>query len=111
MNLGDTYNLLSITYLEPCATRCELHMRLQTEKRFIIGKIKNHLLAAFSGAIVVLVILGAPAVSEAHPEDSTLPDHFGRMFNLPPFAPPTDAVRTALLELGKPGGILDAKTI
>jgi hypothetical protein len=30
------------------------------------------------------------------------------MFHLPPFAPPTDAVRAALLELGKPGGILDA---
>lgn len=72
------------------------------------NKIKNYLLAAVSGAIVVLATLGAPAVSEAHAEDTTLPDHFGRMFNLPPFAPPTDAVRTALLELGKPGGILDA---
>jgi hypothetical protein len=34
--------------------------------------------------------------------------NFGRMFHLPPFAPPTDAVRDALLELGRPGGILDA---
>ena len=30
------------------------------------------------------------------------------MFNLPAFAQATDTVRTALLELGKPGGILDA---
>ena len=30
------------------------------------------------------------------------------MFNLPPFAPPTETVRSALLELGKPGGIMDA---
>jgi hypothetical protein len=30
------------------------------------------------------------------------------MFRLAPFAPPTDAVRNALLELGKPGGIMDA---
>ena len=34
--------------------------------------------------------------------------NFGRMFHLPPFALPTTAVRDALLELGRPGGILDA---
>lgn len=34
--------------------------------------------------------------------------HFGRMFHLPPFALPTDAVRDALLELGSADGILDA---
>ena len=33
---------------------------------------------------------------------------FGRMFHLPPFALPTNGVRDALLELGRPGGILDA---
>jgi heme peroxidase len=71
-------------------------------------KVKNYLLAAVSGAIVVLVTLGVPAVTESHAEDSTLPDRFGRMFDLPPFAQATDAVRTALLELGKPGGIMDA---
>jgi hypothetical protein len=31
------------------------------------------------------------------------------MFQRPPFAPPTDEVRAALLELGAPGGILDAR--
>ena len=31
------------------------------------------------------------------------------MFHLPPFAPPTSAVREALLELGKAGGLMDAK--
>jgi Animal haem peroxidase len=36
-------------------------------------------------------------------------DHFGRIFpQLPPFAEPTDPVRAALIELGKPGGLLDA---
>ena len=30
------------------------------------------------------------------------------MFHLPPFAPPTAAVRSALMELGKPGGLMDA---
>ena len=35
---------------------------------------------------------------------------FTRMFpGLPPFADPTDAVRSALLELGKPGGIMDPR--
>ncbi len=34
---------------------------------------------------------------------------FGRIFpNLPPFAPATDTVRAALLEVGMPGGIMDA---
>jgi hypothetical protein len=37
-------------------------------------------------------------------------DHFGRMFNnLPPFAPQNPKVTEALIELGKPGGIMDAK--
>jgi len=40
--------------------------------------------------------------------ETTLPGNFGRMFKLPPFAPPNDSVREALLELGKPGGIMDA---
>jgi hypothetical protein len=35
--------------------------------------------------------------------------NFGRIFqNLPPFAPATDTVRSALLEVGMPGGIMDA---
>ena len=37
------------------------------------------------------------------------PDHFGRIFRLPPFADGTPAVQAALVELGKPGGLLDAK--
>ena len=37
---------------------------------------------------------------------------FGRMFrNLPPFAPQTDAVRTAMKQLGAVGGVLDAKDV
>jgi hypothetical protein len=45
----------------------------------------------------------------AAPIDQTVAENFGRMFRLPPFAPPTDAVRAALSELGKAGGIMDAK--
>ena len=41
---------------------------------------------------------------------STSPTTFGRIFpKLPPFAPATDAVRAALADMGKPGGLLDAK--
>jgi hypothetical protein len=41
---------------------------------------------------------------------STSPTTFGRIFpKLPPFAAATDAVRAALADIGKPGGLLDAK--
>ena len=33
---------------------------------------------------------------------------FSRLFNLPPFAEPTAQVQAALLELGAPGGLMDA---
>src|SRR5262245_51165060 len=37
-------------------------------------------------------------------------DRFGRIFpDLPPFAAPSPALTAALTELGKPGGIMDAK--
>ena len=36
------------------------------------------------------------------------PQHFGRLFELPPFAEDTEGVRAALIELGAPGGLLDA---
>ena len=41
---------------------------------------------------------------------STSATTFGRIFpKLPAFAPATDAVRAALADMGKPGGLLDAK--
>jgi len=42
-------------------------------------------------------------------ESAAAGDDFGRMFNLPPFAAPTPAVQAALTELGKRGGLMDAK--
>ncbi len=40
----------------------------------------------------------------------TSPTSFGRIFpQLPPFAEANDAVRAALVEMGKPGGLLDAR--
>jgi len=51
----------------------------------------------------------AQATNALPPPDPALTGNFGRMFrNLPPFAPPTNAVRDALMELGRPGGIMDA---
>jgi len=51
----------------------------------------------------------AHATNAAPPPDPALTGNFGRMFrNLPPFAAPTDAVRDALMALGRPGGMMDA---
>lgn len=60
-------------------------------------------------AVVGTGAAGIAAGQGAAPEDFTLPGRFGRMFHLPPFAPQSPAVTAALLELGKRGGILDAK--
>src|SRR5207247_9348144 len=67
------------------------------------------------GLLVAIVFGGfglsprVQATNAAPPPDSALTGHFGRMFlNLPPFAPPTNAVRDALMDLGRPGGIMDA---
>ena len=65
-----------------------------------------------AAAVSAASAVGLSAVSraaQAATRPFTLPGRFGRMFHLPPFAPPTDAVRAALLELGKPGGIMDAR--
>jgi hypothetical protein len=56
------------------------------------------------------VTIGAALASGQQPDASaTSSDHFGRMFNnLPPFAPQNAKVTEALIELGKPGGLMDA---
>src|SRR5690349_3057683 len=38
-------------------------------------------------------------------------DRFGRIFDLPSFAEPSPSVETALVELGRPGGALDANDL
>jgi len=45
----------------------------------------------------------------AHGRPTLRPESFGRIFRLPPFAQPTPRVEAALRELGRPGGILDAR--
>lgn len=67
---------------------------------------------ALTAIIIVVVMVGGFFDMQAKAQfvDRTLPGKFGRMFNnLPPFAPPSSNVRAALMEMGKPGGILDAK--
>lgn len=54
-------------------------------------------------------VIGAPHGHAAQSPDVSRPGNFGRMFRLPPFAPPTEAMRQALLEVGKMGGIMDAE--
>ena len=55
-------------------------------------------------------VVGTAARAARSATVSTSPTTFGRIFpTLPAFAPATDAVRAALTDLGKPGGLLDAK--
>src|SRR6266496_5577865 len=67
-------------------------------------------LVALTALIVVPAVLGEGRQHrDPGPPDVTVTGNFGRMFhNLPPFAPPNNAVRDALMELGREGGILDA---
>jgi hypothetical protein len=63
-----------------------------------------------AGAVVAGT--GGWAGIETAAAQSSVPDedHFGRMFpELPPAAHPTPQDRAALTELGKPGGLMDAK--
>src|SRR5262245_34521148 len=48
---------------------------------------------------IVLVARAGSAVSQPHGQASASSENFGRMFNLPPFAPQNDAVTQALIKL------------
>ena len=65
---------------------------------------------ALSALMAVPTLLGEGTQHrDPGPPDVTVAGNFGRMFrNLPTFAPPNNAVRDALMELGSLGGILDA---
>ncbi len=55
-------------------------------------------------------LLAEPAGRGAATAPQPLPANFGRMFpNLPTFATPSDALREALIDIGRPGGVLDAQ--
>jgi len=85
----------------------EASLRHLTRRRFL-----GHAGAAAAGAVIALRLDMLLDV-QAAPLPSGLPAFpgaFGRIFpTLPPFAPATDAVKAALLDIGKPGGLLDAK--
>src|SRR5262245_63022008 len=52
----------------------------------------------------------AQVITEAAGGLATSPDRFGRIFNLPPFADlNAPSLRPALMAMGQPGGILDAR--
>jgi hypothetical protein len=68
---------------------------------------------AGAGAVALAAGVGAVAAPRAVAARSatvaTSPTTFGRLFpDLPAFAPATDGVRAALMDLGKKGGLLDA---
>ena len=82
----------------------------QTAKRTNMSR-RHFLRSLGSGAAVICTgnLTGVPSLYGAQAPDVTRPGNFGRMFRLPPFAPPTNAVREALLDIGKAGGIMDAQ--
>jgi hypothetical protein len=66
--------------------------------------------AAASGAPAVLRVGPARARTAARRPPTGREDRFGRLFpRLPSFAQPGPALEAALLELGRPGGLLDAR--
>lgn len=82
--------------------------------RFSRRKFLGTLGATAAGTAVALRIdLLLDIQAEAAPFTSGLPGFpgaFGRLFpTLPPFATESDALRAALLDIGKPSGLLDAK--
>jgi hypothetical protein len=85
----------------------EASLRHLTRRRFL-----GHAGAAAAGAVIALRLDMLLDV-QAAPLPSGLPAFpgaFGRMFpTLPPFAPASDAIKAALVDIGKPGGVLDAK--
>ena len=73
---------------------------------------RGFLKRAGAGAVALSGGVGAFAPRAQAARSATVakgPTTFGRMFpKLPPFARASDAVRAALADLGKPGGLLDA---
>jgi len=62
-----------------------------------------------AGAAAVSVGLGIPAAAGDAGTGPNSPEVFGRIFRLPPFAPPSPQVIEALRDIGRAGGPLDAQ--
>jgi Animal haem peroxidase len=76
-------------------------------RKGFLGRVGVGAAAVAGGGVGGLVAPGSGQAAEAASAQS--PTTFGRIFpNLPAFADATDKVRSALLDLGKSGGLLDA---
>lgn len=64
--------------------------------------------AAGTASALALRPVDAIAAVTAESAGTVRADRFGRMFALPPFADANDRVRAALMEMGRPGGLMDA---
>jgi hypothetical protein len=63
---------------------------------------------ATGAAAMVISTYGRP-FGRVAASDHSVADNFGRIFRLPPFAPPTDFIRGALRDMGSVNGLMDAK--
>ena len=62
-----------------------------------------------AGAVAGPSVLADQVAAAAQGGHAAVPNHFGRLFpTLPPFAKSSPSLHAALLELGRPGGLLDA---
>jgi hypothetical protein len=93
----------------PASTKITMNPLTHFKKISILPPLVARALIALIALIVAPALLGdGTQHRDPGPPDTTVSGYFGRMFHLPRFAPPTDAVRDALMELGREGGILDA---
>jgi hypothetical protein len=82
--------------MSPCL--CNRH-------RILTASLSLSLLAAFALPLET----GDVHAQAAAQHRGSRPDRFSRLFDLPPFAEATPQVQAALLSLGAPGGLMDAK--
>lgn len=93
---------------------------MSTTQEIPTGVSRRRFLGALGAGAVAPAMLGLGPVAQARTVEEALeqllrgrhairPDRFSRLFpNLPPFAPPSAALETALRELGRKGGLMDA---
>lgn len=85
-------------------TRGDKNQQTSLSRRGFLGGV------GAAGAATAVTFGPGSALADAVAPNATSPLFFGRMFpNLPPFAPASPQVKAALTEIGRPGGILDAK--
>jgi hypothetical protein len=71
---------------------------------------RRNFLARVAAGAAGAALLPLESIAQ-HPEGQRVPtrsDRFSRMFDLPSFAEPTPRIQAALMELGAPGGLMDA---